>query len=120
MKNGKTVENVVHVSLMRSIVVEISIIGLLLLISVFSSLTNWEIQPILRPIRIVIILLIISIALQASVLIYKILSKERICPKCQTPLPKWRIPKNRYEVFVGGWTCPSCGTKLTWQLRERT
>jgi hypothetical protein len=120
MKNGKTIESAAYTALILNIVGLSSIIGLLLLVSAINTRANLGI-PLLDfgSIRIVIILLGVVIALQVGILIYKIKSKEKICPKCQTPLPKWRIPKNGYEALVGGWTCPSCGTKLTWQLHER-
>jgi hypothetical protein len=119
MKNNKAFENTVYGVLMHSIVSLLIIIGLLYLIPFVNTLANFGIPPeVFAPLQIVRIPLIIVVALQLSLLVYKIQSKEKVCPKCQTRLPKWRIPKNRYELFLGGWTCPNCGTKFTWQLHE--
>jgi hypothetical protein len=120
MKNNKTIENTVHGALMLSIVSSLIIIGLLYFIPFVNTFANLGIPPeIFAPFRLVRILLIVIVVLQFGVLMYKIQSKEKVCPKCQTPLPKWRIPQSKFEAFAGGWTCPNCGTKLDWQLHER-
>ena len=120
MKNNKTVENIAYGALILNIVRLLTVIGLLYVMPVVNALANLGIPPeVFAPLQLARIFSIIAVVLQASMLVYKIQSNEKICPKCQTPLPKWHIPKNGYELFVGGWTCSSCGTKLTWQLHER-
>jgi hypothetical protein len=44
---------------------------------------------------------------------------KKNCPKCGNKLPILRIPADSYELFIGGWTCPNCKIKLTWELLER-
>lgn len=34
------------------------------------------------------------------------------CCRCQTPMPRLRIPKDREEFAWGGWTCPKCGLRM--------
>jgi hypothetical protein len=34
-----------------------------------------------------------------------------VCPKCQTPAPKFRKPANRRQMLWGGWTCVQCKTE---------
>jgi DNA-directed RNA polymerase subunit M/transcription elongation factor TFIIS len=45
-------------------------------------------------------------------------SNKNICPNCGNPLPSMRIPSDKREAFWGGWTCPSCQTKLDRNLKE--
>ncbi len=33
----------------------------------------------------------------------------RSCPRCHTPLPAVRVPRNLRQVLWGGWTCRKCG-----------
>ena len=66
-----------------------------------------------------IVLLVVQIFLVAFVLVRKIRYKRKSCPHCGIELPKWRIPQDNYERFIGGWTCSNCGIKLTWDLKER-
>lgn len=40
--------------------------------------------------------------------IYKYFEPEKNCPYCGEVLPKMRIPKNKRQTFVGGWTCKKC------------
>lgn len=40
------------------------------------------------------------------------LTKPTGCPKCGTPLPSIRAPKNARQLLWGGWTCASCGVEL--------
>jgi hypothetical protein len=120
MKNAKTAEQIGFGALIFSIVglsISVSLMSLIyfLMTRVFSEFP----QELIDLIRFVIIGLIIVIVLIVGVLVYKIKSKEKICPRCQNPLPKWRFPKDGREALLGGLTCPNCGTKLTWQLRER-
>jgi tRNA A-37 threonylcarbamoyl transferase component Bud32 len=37
---------------------------------------------------------------------------QKNCPECGNPLPKYRIPENKRQVFWGGWTCPYCGCEV--------
>lgn len=127
VKNNKIIEYTVPAVLILSIVVELIILGLsyttLFSISPTNSGASSEALASLQIggtlFNITRILLIILVILQFIFVVYVIQYKEKLCPKCQTPLPKWRVPKNAYEAIMGGWTCPSCGTKLTWQLHER-
>ncbi len=34
------------------------------------------------------------------------------CPRCATPMPATRLPKNTKQVLWGGWTCPKCGCEI--------
>ena len=99
MKNGKNVEKLVYSALIRSIVGLAIIAGLLFLISVLNTRTNLGIpQQIFGTICVAIILLSIIIVLQGGVLIHKIQAKEKICPKCNNRLPKWRIPPSCFSI----------------------
>ena len=127
MKNNKILEYSVPIVLILSIVGGLIILGASYTGPFSTGPTNFGISPealaslqISETLLIIVrILLIILVVLDFVLLVYIIQYKEKLCPKCKTPLPKWRIPKNGYEAFIGGWTCPSCGTKLTWQLHER-
>jgi hypothetical protein len=39
------------------------------------------------------------------------------CPKCGTPCPSRRIPKNYRQLMWGGWTCANCGEEIDKWLR---
>jgi DNA-directed RNA polymerase subunit RPC12/RpoP len=39
------------------------------------------------------------------------------CPKCGTPAPSSRIPKNFRQFMWGGWTCATCGEEFDKWLR---
>jgi len=120
MKNAKEIESVVYKALITSIVGSFCIVIILTIVLALSTRFDPAITTtISAPIRLVILLLIVTMVLQGGVLFYKINSMRKICPKCKTPLPRWRIPNDAYETIIGGLTCPSCGTKLTWRLRER-
>ena len=45
-------------------------------------------------------------------LIIELLKKQRICPKCKKPLPRFRIPTSLKQLAFGGWTCQHCGVEL--------
>jgi hypothetical protein len=47
-----------------------------------------------------------------AVIIIALLQKVRICPKCKTPLPKFRKPANSHQMLWGGWTCQKCGSEI--------
>ncbi len=34
------------------------------------------------------------------------------CPKCQTPVPRYRKPSSFRQAFFGGWMCENCGTEM--------
>ncbi|MGC1379052.1 MAG: hypothetical protein WA821_22680 [Anaerolineales bacterium] len=121
MKGTKDIEESIgYIALIVGIAGSSCAAVLLTLMLAFGARFNLEFITLLSwHLRLMVLLLIIVAGLQVGVLFYKINSKKKICPKCQTPLPKWRIPKDGYEAFVGGWTCPNCGVKFTWQLRER-
>jgi hypothetical protein len=40
------------------------------------------------------------------------------CPRCGTPLPRFRKPASASEAMWGGWTCPQCGCKVDKYGRE--
>lgn len=46
-------------------------------------------------------------------------SQGRRCPRCGTAMPAIRIPASLHEFTRGGWTCPSCGTKIDRHGHER-
>ena len=127
MKNNRILEYIVPIVLILSIIGGLIILGASYTVPFHTNPTNLGISPeALASLQngetllfIGRMLLIILVVIDFVGLVYIIQYKDKLCPKCQTPLPKWRIPKNGYEAFIGGWTCPGCGTKLTWQLRER-
>ncbi|PYS99074.1 MAG: hypothetical protein DMF63_13460 [Acidobacteria bacterium] len=41
------------------------------------------------------------------------------CPRCSTPVPKARVPRSLRQVFLGGWTCQSCGCEIARNGHER-
>lgn len=53
-----------------------------------------------------------GIAGGAGVIIFALLQKPRYCPKCNTRLPKFRLPKNAQQSALGGWTCPKCSCEI--------
>ena len=120
MKDRKNIEAVGYTAIIISIVCSAFAAILLSILLFFNTQLHLQfILPIAWLIRLLVLLLIVVVVLQAGVLVYKINSKEKVCPKCQTPLPKWRIPKDGYEILLGGYTCPNCGTKFTGRLRKR-
>jgi len=64
-------------------------------------------------------LYLLTAVFHVGVIVNKASSKAKSCPKCGSRLPKWRMPKDTHEAFVGGWTCANCGTKPTGRLDER-
>jgi hypothetical protein len=46
------------------------------------------------------------------------LTPPSACPKCGTPLPSVRAPKNLRQALWGGWTCSNCQTELDKWGRE--
>lgn len=40
------------------------------------------------------------------------LSANNACPRCATPVPMIRTPKNLRQALWGGWTCTQCGCEL--------
>jgi len=40
------------------------------------------------------------------------LASDLKCPKCGTPFPSIRIPKNYRQFMWGGWTCKNCGEEF--------
>jgi len=55
-----------------------------------------------------------------AVLAVGLLSPQRKCPECATPLPKVRKPMNRQQALWGGWTCPKCGIDVDRKGRKRS
>jgi hypothetical protein len=41
------------------------------------------------------------------------------CENCGHKLPLWRAPKNRQQLFFGGWTCRNCGCEVDARGRLR-
>ncbi len=35
---------------------------------------------------------------------------DRYCPKCNFPIPTFRLPRTFREFFWGDWRCPECST----------
>ncbi|MBL8922908.1 MAG: hypothetical protein JNJ54_28930 [Myxococcaceae bacterium] len=48
------------------------------------------------------------------------LTLANACPKCGTPLPAVRVPKNFRQALWGGWTCAKCGVELDKWGRPRS
>ena len=46
------------------------------------------------------------------VLLLALLLPRKSCPKCDTPLPRFRKPSSTREAMLGGWHCPACGAKI--------
>lgn len=40
------------------------------------------------------------------------LSANNACPRCATPVPMVRTPKNLRQALWGGWTCAKCGCEM--------
>lgn len=38
--------------------------------------------------------------------------KKVKCPKCNTPQPFFRAPKNKNQALFGGYTCSNCKTEM--------
>ncbi|MBD9370825.1 hypothetical protein [Xanthomonas sp. XNM01] len=34
------------------------------------------------------------------------------CPQCSARMPPLRVPADLHQLMWGGWTCPSCGTRM--------
>ncbi len=49
--------------------------------------------------------------LAGVIVVITLLRKQRICPKCKKPLPKFRTPTNWRQLVWGGWTCQHCETE---------
>ncbi len=56
--------------------------------------------------------LIGGIAGGAAVLLIAFLVPRKSCPKCNTPLPRFRKPSNTREAMLGGWHCPTCSATI--------
>jgi hypothetical protein len=78
--------------------------------------------------NIITIILIIFVFVSAAYEIIKIwpnsgamgINLDRVkCPKCNTPLPIIRKPKNQTQVLFGGWTCHCCGCEVDKYGNER-
>jgi len=41
------------------------------------------------------------------------------CPRCNTPVPRARVPRSLRQTFLGGWTCESCGCEISRKGYER-
>jgi ribosomal protein S27AE len=120
MKETKDVERAVLIALVSGTISSLCLaIFFLIVILFFQQIKLQFLTPLFWLFRTGATLFIVVSVILGGIVLYKISSKKKFCPKCHALLPKWRIPKDRYEIFIGGWTCPNCGTKLTWQLRER-
>ncbi len=59
-----------------------------------------------------------GIAVGLAFLVYALLRKPRLCPRCGTPAPRFRQPANRRQMVWGGWTCSRCGCEVDSHGRE--
>lgn len=53
-----------------------------------------------------------GIAGGTGVVLYNLLAPRKICPKCGSPLPRFRKPSSFKEAMLGGWHCQTCNTHL--------
>ena len=53
-----------------------------------------------------------GIAGTLGVLVLGLLLPRKSCPKCSTPLPRFRKPADAREAMLGGWCCQKCGARI--------
>jgi transposase-like protein len=56
--------------------------------------------------------IVVVITVLVVVVVFGPLSQPRHCPKCEAPMPRFRIPTSFRQMFLGGWTCPNCGCEI--------
>jgi hypothetical protein len=44
----------------------------------------------------------------AAIVRFTTLGGNKLCPSCGEKLPPLRLPRNRRQFMVGGWTCAGC------------
>jgi transposase-like protein len=47
-----------------------------------------------------------------DIILVTIFKTSRNCPDCGKKFPRFRIPVNFRQAFLGGWTCTKCGCQV--------
>lgn len=53
-----------------------------------------------------------GLAAVVAVLLLALCLPRRSCPGCNSELPRFRKPSNVRQALLGGWTCPSCSSRI--------